>query len=277
MASLGLSELKLLVSDVDGTLVRPDKSLAPVTLEAVSRLHEAGIHFTLISARPPRALQHLVNELGIDVPFGAFNGGNIVSAEGEVLSRNQVPREAVVKALQGLAGEPVEVWLYADDLWLTMDPNGAYVPKETHTLGYGPTIVESFEPYMDRVDKIVAASAASERLVELETALSTSLAGLALAVRSQTYYLDVTALSANKGDGLAALAKHVGVSLAQTAAIGDGHNDIAMFNRAGVSIAMGQGAKEVLEQATYITSSNAEDGLAAAIDRFILPAVHVQD
>ena len=88
--------------------------------------------------------------------------------------------------------------------------------------------------------------------------------------RSQVYYLDVTAPRANKGDGVAALAHAAGVPLPQVAVFGDQRNDLPMFVRAGLSVAMAQGPEEVRAAATHVSTSNDEDGVAVAIDRFIL-------
>jgi hydroxymethylpyrimidine pyrophosphatase-like HAD family hydrolase len=178
-------------------------------------------------------------------------------------------------ALALFSGEPdVEVWLFADGEWLRRDPPGPMVAVETAGLGYGPLVVESFEPYLDRVDKIVAASRNTQLLMELEAQLQPKVQGLAQVSRSQPIYLDVTAMKANKGEALKALAAHLGVPLAQTAVIGDGGNDPAMFHVAGLSIAMGQAEEPVKRQADVVTGSNLEDGAAQAIERFILKVPH---
>jgi len=95
--------------------------------------------------------------------------------------------------------------------------------------------------------------------------------GLAQVSRSQPVFLDVTAMDANKGAALATLAEHLGVPLAQTAAIGDGGNDPAMFHVAGLSIAMGQAEDAVKRQADVVTGANTEDGVAQAIEKYLLP------
>ena len=120
------------------------------------------------------------------------------------------------------------------------------------------------------VDKIVATTSNAPLLVELEQQLQQLLSGEASASRSQARYLDITALQANKGDALVTLAEHLGVPLERTVAIGDGGNDPAMFQRAGLSIAMGQADAQIREQAMLVTGSNVEDGVAQAIEGFIL-------
>lgn len=263
--------IRFVLSDMDGTLLLPDHSLGPRVISAVRQLREAGVYFSLASSRPPRAMRDQVRQLGIDLPTAAFNGGTLVNADGSYLRSYPIDRRAVQTCLAAFAEHPVAIWLFADDQWLLRDTDGAYVATEQHALGYDPVRVPSFEPYLDRVDKMVASSADFDLLVTLEQQLQPLLEGQALAARSQLYYLDITALKANKGDALAALAEHVGVPLAQTAVLGDGGNDVAMFRRAGLSIAMGQAQPAVREHADRVTDSNKEQGAARAIVEMILP------
>lgn len=266
--------IRLLVSDVDGTLVRPDKQVSAPTLAAIRALREAGVAFTLVSSRPPRGMLPLVRMLDIDTPTAAFNGGAIVDTGGRTIEFHPLSTANARIALDLFAGAPaVETWVFADDKWLLRDPAGPYVPLERHTLGYDGTVVDSFEPYLDRIGKIVAASADAQGLIHLEQQINPRIAPDAHASRSQVYYLDVNHARANKGDAVAALARHLGIPLAETAVIGDGDNDVPMFERAGFSIAMGQASAQVRARATVTTASNADDGLAAAVHRFILPAL----
>ncbi|SHM66750.1 hypothetical protein SAMN05216593_102259 [Pseudomonas asturiensis] len=265
------SPVRFLLSDIDGTLLRPDHSLSQATIDAVHSLQKAGVHFTLASSRPPRAMRQVIEALGVELPTVSFNGGTITHHDGSVLAAHRIDPAAVRTCLDLFATQKVAVWVFADDEWLLLDPQGDYVDHERHALGYEPVLVDSFESYLDRVDKIVAASKDFELLKGLESRLVPMLEGRALAARSQLYYLDVTALEANKGSALVALARYLNVDLAETAAIGDGGNDVAMFHKAGLSIAMGQGEASVRSQADHVTDSNVQDGVATAIRRYILP------
>lgn len=264
--------IELLLSDIDGTLLRPDHSLSEATIAAVGRLRDAGIGFTVASSRPPRAMRSIIEALGVDLPTVAFNGGTITDADGKLLVAHRIPESAARTCLRLFAEHEVAVWVFADDQWLLLDLAGEYVAHERDTLGYDPLLVDTFDPWLDRVDKIVASSGDFELLKRLEARVNPLIDGQALAARSQAYYLDVTALAANKGSALAALARHLKVPLASTAAIGDGGNDVAMFRQAGLSIAMGQAEAVVANQADRITGSNLQDGVAMAIERFILAA-----
>jgi Cof subfamily protein (haloacid dehalogenase superfamily) len=263
--------VRFVLSDIDGTLLRPDHSLSQANIDAVTRLREAGIHFTVASSRPPRAMRQQIEALGVELPTAGFNGANIVAPDGRVLFAYRIDPVAARTCIDLFAQHKVAVWVFADDEWFLIDPHGDYVEHERNTLGYEPIRVDSFEPWLDRVDKIVAASADFELLKQLETTLNPLIAGQALAARSQLYYLDVTALKANKGTVLVTLAAQLGVDMAHTAAIGDGGNDVAMFHKAGLSIAMGQAEESVRSQADKVTGSNLDDGVASAIERYILP------
>ncbi|SEE23126.1 Cof-type HAD-IIB family hydrolase [Pseudomonas coleopterorum] len=263
--------IQLVLSDMDGTLLMPDHSLSHAVIEAVAQLRAAGVKFTLASSRPPRAMRQQIEALGIDLPTAAFNGGVLINADGSELQSHWVDREAVDICLALFAEHDLDVWVFADDQWLARDRKAEYFPKELHALGYEPLIVEDFTPYLDRVHKMVATSGNFQLLIDLEQQLQAPLHGKAIAARSQRYYLDITAVLANKGEALATLAERLGIELANTAVLGDGGNDVAMFKRAGFSVAMGQGEEVVREQADAVTASNAEDGVAQAIHQLILP------
>ncbi|WP_349969219.1 HAD family hydrolase [Pseudomonas caspiana] len=264
-------DVRFVLSDIDGTLLRPDHSLSQANIDAVARLRDAGIHFTVASSRPPRAMRQQIEALGVDLPTAGFNGANIVAPDGSVLFAYRIDPVAARTCIELFSGYDVAVWVFADDQWFLIDPEGAYVEHERSTLGYEPVQVDSFEPWLDRVDKIVAAGTDFELLKRLETRLNPLIAGKAHAARSQLYYLDVTALDANKGHALITLASQLGVDMAHTAAIGDGGNDVAMFHKAGFSIAMGQAEESVRSQADIVTGSNLQDGVASAIERYMLP------
>jgi Cof subfamily protein (haloacid dehalogenase superfamily) len=260
-----------MLSDIDGTLLRPDHSLSQANIDAIRQLQAAGIQFSVASSRPPRAMRQQIEALGIDLPTVAFNGANIINPDGSLLKAHRIDPQAARTSLDLFAGEQVAVWVFADDQWLLVDPHGDYVEHERNTLGYDFVKVDHFDDYLDRIDKIVAASKDFELLKRLELRLNPLIANTARAARSQSYYLDVTALDANKGTALQTLAETLGVALTQTAAIGDAGNDVAMFLRAGLSIAMGQAEAEVKHHADHVTGSNLEDGVATAIERYILP------
>ncbi len=261
----------LLVSDIDGTLVLPDKSLTPAALEAGRKLDAAGIGLTLVSSRPARGMAALVKQLQLKVPFAAFNGGSVVAPDGKLISAKRLSAEAAGKAIGLFQARGVMVWAFADDNWYLTDTSSPYVQRERHTVSFDPTVVADFKSVIDRIDKLVGVSDQPELLADVESEAQSLLKGQANARRSQTYYLDVTHPQADKGHAVRALCAEIGVPESQTAVIGDQANDMAMFAVAGLAIAMGQGTDQVKAAADFVTSANTADGFAKAVERFILP------
>jgi hypothetical protein len=261
----------LFVSDIDGTLVTPDKRLTPAVLEAVAELRAAGVPYTVVSSRPPRGMRRIVDALGLKLPFAAFNGGAIVDPTNGVIAAHRLPASVARKALSLITSHGVAPWAFADDAWFATDPAGPHVAHEQMTVSFDPTIVTDFEAIIERIDKIVAPSDDTPRLDGVEGELRVKLGAEANIERSQTYYVDVTHPLANKGEAVKALALYADTDAARTVVIGDMTNDIAMFRVAGFSIAMGQAPVAVKSAATVETGPNTDDGFAKAVRAFVLP------
>jgi Cof subfamily protein (haloacid dehalogenase superfamily) len=258
------------VSDVDGTLVRSDKSLAPQTIQAVGKLRAAGVSFAIISSRPPRGLTAVIERLGIAVPVAGFNGGVIASPDLSVIASHLIAPDVAQRAVELIDASGASAWVFSGDEWFIRDRNGPRVTLEQKTVGFAPSEVGDFTSIIGTAAKIVAVSDEPALLTKLQHQVCQSLGHSANVVRSQAYYLDVTHPLANKGDALLDLARLMAVPPTNTAVIGDGENDIDMFARAGLSIAMGNAAEEVKEAANFVTTRNDDDGVAAAIDWFVL-------
>jgi len=257
---------RLFVSDIDGTLVRKDKVLADVTVAAIRRLRAAGVPVTLISARPPSGMLAHAERLGIDLPLGAFNGGTVFRPDGSIVSAEYLPAAIAVDTLDRLRAAGIDRWVFADGNWYASSPDSRHVPRERIAAAVDPVYTDDFADVIDRIDKIVGVSDDGPLVARVEADLLAAHDGRATIACSQPYYLDVTALAANKGDGVAALADAIGVSLADVTVAGDMPNDLPMFARAGSSIAMGQAPQAVRDAATRVTGPTDDDGLAAAVN-----------
>jgi Cof subfamily protein (haloacid dehalogenase superfamily) len=264
-------EIALVISDVDGALVTAEKVLTPAAVAAVRGLGIAGIGFTLISSRPPRGMAGLVAELDIRLAFGGFNGGSLATPDQVLIEAHPLAADIARRMLALLAARGVEAWVFADGDWRLTDPDGPNVPLERLTVGFDPTVVAGFDDVIGRIDKIVGVSDDQALLANVEAEAKALVGAKASILRSQLGYLDVTSPQSNKGDGVSALCQRIGVDLSRTAVIGDMFNDVAMFARAGFSIAMGQAPEAGKARADAVTLSNTEDGFASAVSRLILP------
>jgi Cof subfamily protein (haloacid dehalogenase superfamily) len=263
--------IKLLLSDVDGTLVTKEKELTPRSVEAVHRLHDAGILFAVTSGRPPRGMSMLLEPLALSTPIAAFNGGLVVGPDLDVLEERVVRSDLVAPTIALMESFELSVWIYRGADWLVRDPDGPHVDREAHTVQFGPTVVDSFEGFDGGVAKVVGVSDDYTAVATAADAAREELGHDVSASRSQPYYLDVTHPEANKGHVVRFLSERYGIAEAEIATVGDGPNDVLMFERSGLSIAMGNADREVQRAATHVTATNDEDGFADAVERFILP------
>jgi Cof subfamily protein (haloacid dehalogenase superfamily) len=261
-----MTRIALVVSDVDGTLLTKDKTLTDGARRAVQKLHEAGIGFTITSSRPTIGMRFLIEPLQITLPLGAFNGSCIVDPQLKPIEQHLIPASAAQRALDVLNEFGADIWLFTSDLWLTRNRNGEYVPHEKRAIRADPTIVADFAPYLGSACKIVGASADAAMLQRCELAMQQALGAQATAVRSQSYYLDVTPPGCNKGTFVQAVAHRLGISSNAVATIGDMQNDLPMFRESGISIAMGNATDDVKKVATHVTASNEDEGFAKAIE-----------
>jgi len=263
--------IKLLLADVDGTLVAPEKALTQRTLEVVAALDAAGIAFAITSGRPPRGIESIVAPLRITTPIAAFNGGLFMRPDFSVLSESLLPADVARVAIDTLADDGLDVWVYCGTEWYVRDKYAAHVEHESQTVRFEPVEVTNFDDVLDRVVKIVGISDDFDAVAKAERHAQEACGKSASAARSQPYYVDITHPDANKGAVVLRLRDMLGVAVAQIATIGDMPNDVLMFRESGLSIAMGNAGDDVKAAATEVTSSNSEEGFALAVERFVLP------
>ena len=262
------------ITDVDGTLVNDEKKLTSRAISAVTELRASGIVFSIISSRPPRGVRPLLGPLGITTPIAIFNGGMVAAPDLSIITEHLLSPAVAHRAINMLKAHRVQVWVFSGQDWLVRDPGAPYVDLEERTVGFPAKIVQDFEAPLEGVAKIVGVSSDFALLARCESDTRAALADNASVARSQPYYLDITHPLANKGAALSEIAKLLVVPLGEIATIGDGGNDVAMFKRSGLSIAMGNASPQVQQAADFVTDSNREEGFANAVDRFILGGRH---
>ena len=263
--------IRLVIADVDGTLVTQEKVLTKRAADAVLHLNQAGIAFTVTSGRPPRGMAMLIDPLKLDHPLAAFNGGVLIQPDmATVVDQKLLPAGVPEKVIEAIEKHGLDVWLYTDTGWFVRDPQAPHVAREQWTVKFPPTIADTFAGLLGRVAKIVGVSDDYERVAKCEKDVQQAGGAHISAARSQPYYLDVTHPHANKGAVVLAMSKLLNIPAAAIATIGDMPNDVLMFQKSGVSIAMGNASPEVQTSATYVTSSNEQEGFAKAIEELVL-------
>lgn len=263
--------ISAVLTDVDGTLVTKDKVLTERALGAVKQLHDRGIVFTITSGRPPFGMRMLVEPLGLTMPMAAFNGGAIVRPDLSVLDEWPLPEPLLPALVDMIQAHGLDVFLFRTADWFVRSLDAPRVRREASTIQRLPTVVASFDSVPAGVVKVVGVSDDHPRVAACEAAVQQAFGTQVSAARSQPHYLDVTNPTANKGVVIERLSHYIAIPLDRIAAIGDQPNDVLMFERAGLSIAMGNASDEVKRRATFVTTSFADEGFANAIDHIILP------
>ena len=267
-ANASASSIALVISDIDGTLITSNHELTEATRIVAEGLYERGIHLSLASSRPPRSILPFAGALNLRAPFAAFNGALVTKIDGEVVARSIITA-AIIRRVKSIADDfGLGVWLYDEsDWWVARrDP---FVDREEHTSGFSPRIDGYDERITGEANKLTVVGK-PELVAQAEQRVLSELDGEVSASRSKPRFLDVTAYGMHKGAAVIRLSDILNVSPEQVAVIGDGPNDIDMFKKAGVSIAMGQGVDSVREAATYITTSNDDEGWARGIEKYVL-------
>ena len=265
--------VRLVISDIDGTIVTHEKVLTQGAIDAVKKLYEAGILFTLISSRPPRGMKMLIDALKVTAPVAAFNGCTLVQPDLTIIKEKHVPADAAAKVIKIIEDCGLSAWVFTDWEWFVRDPKGPKVDWEQHTVNFQATVTSNFDAVLNKAGKIVGVSDDHDAVIRCEKIVQSECAGSVAASRSQPYYLDVTHPDANKGNAVLELSKLLNIHIDQIVTIGDMPADVYMFKKSGVSIAMGNSTPEVKQAATYVTESNDTDGFAKAMERFVLSRV----
>src|SRR5215467_9115785 len=231
------STVRLVIADVDGTLVTHDKVLTARATSSIARLRDANVLFAITSGRPPKGMDMIIHALGLSEPIFAFNGGVVINPDYSVLTSHLVSSDLAAEALRFIGEHGLDGWLYTETDWYVQDAHAPHVAREQWTVKFPPTIVSDFGPHLEHVAKIVGVSDDLQAVARCEKEMQAWGGTRISAERSQPYYLDVTNRNANKGEVVLMLSKLLRIPPEQIATIGDMPNDVLMFEKSGVSIA----------------------------------------
>jgi Cof subfamily protein (haloacid dehalogenase superfamily) len=264
--------IRLLLADVDGTLVTSEKALTEAAVAAVRELDDAGVLFALTSGRPPRGMAMLVGPLRVRTPIAAFNGGELVDPDMTVIEQRSIPSALVAPTIELLRAHQLDAWVYQRSEWFVLDPDGPHVDREAATVQFAPTVRADYDGLDEDIAKIVGVSDDHQAVARATEAARERFGEHVSVACSQPYYVDVTHPLANKGHVAEFLSSRYEIPAEAIATIGDMPNDVLMFARSGLSIAMGNADPQVHRAARHVTAPNDRDGFARAVRRFVLPA-----
>jgi Cof subfamily protein (haloacid dehalogenase superfamily) len=264
------TRIRLVLADVDGTVVTPDKMITERARAAVRKLAEADIAFAVVSGRPPRGMVMLLEPLDLRTPIAGFNGGALVSPDLTSVEIKAIPPRLVGPIVRHFIERGLDAWVYQWNEWFLRDPVAPHAERERRTVQFAPTVTQDLESHTGGVVKIVGVTDDRVLMANCENEVQERFGERVSIARSQPHYLDVTNPAANKGEVLRRLSRELDIPPDSIATVGDMPNDVLMFALSGLSIAMGQASEDVKRSARRVTKSNTQDGFAEAVERFVL-------
>jgi Cof subfamily protein (haloacid dehalogenase superfamily) len=273
---------KLLVLDVDGTLLDSKREISPSTLTALLKVQQMGIRIILASGRSTHGLRPVAGALEMD-KYGGFilscNGGQIFNVQtGELLFERRINPKDIPYIEKQARNHGFAILTYCRDKLITNNAADQHVREEA---SINNMLIEEAKDFAQAVDfspcKCMLVSDDEEAIAGLLAKLKKRLGGTLDVFRSEPYFIEVVPPQINKADTLGILMEKLSVGPGEIIAIGDGVCDIGMIQMAGLGIAMGNAVETVKRCADYTTASNDEDGVAKAIEEHIISKIRPAD
>lgn len=269
---------KLLVLDVDGTLLNEEKVISKRTLSALLKVQQTGVRIALASGRPTYGLLPITKSLELGLYGGfilSYNGSQIINAKnGEILFERRINPEMIPYIEKKAVKNNFALFTYHDDTLLTNSPDNVHVQEEAALNNLKIITEEEFSTAIDFAPcKCMLVSDDEEALTGLEIHWKKRLDGVLDVFRSEPYFLEVVPCSVDKANTLAVLLEYLGIQRDEVMAIGDGVCDVTMIQMAGTGVAMGNSVESVKICADYTTDTNANDGVAQAVEKLILTEI----
>ena len=262
---------KLVAFDLDGTLIGRDLTLTARVLDAVARMRAAGVAGCIVTGRMYRAAVGYARQLGFDSPLVCYQGAAVIDPSGDNILRDiPVPNDVVRTIIDNVERDRLHLQLYRNDDYYCEERN-RFSDMYARIAGIQPVIVpslrESFSYSLATKAIVIADPPEAERY---ERVLRDALGDRAYVTRSLPEFVEVMNPTVDKGDALAFVAERLGVETDEIVAIGDSWNDAPLLRRAGFAIAMGSAPQELRDVADVVVGDVSEDGVAEAIERYIL-------
>lgn len=263
--------IRLVAADLDDTCLDSEGTLRPRTLEAIEACRRRGVTVTLASGRMFRSIAPYGAKMGDNLPLIAYNGGLIREAQsGRTLHHLAIEADLAAQVLSLCRDRGWYVQTYIDDeLYVeSRDDDRARAYEKLAEIRALP-LGEAYWDLEGEPTKMLLIDDATA-MVAIAEEMRAHFVGRLFLPRSKPGYLEVVPLGVDKGRALALLARSMGIERDQVMAIGDGENDVAMLEWAGLGVAMANGASLAQESADVLTASNDDDGVALALERHVL-------
>jgi len=267
-----LKKIKLIVSDLDGTLLNGSNEIGIESQKLIKALIAKGMRFTFATGRLYSAIIDHAKLLGLKTPLITLDGSLIKSMSDEIIYESYIPKKYVKKAIKLADFHLVNIGLcHADAIYYT--EHSPLVPQLVEKFGATYIEVDSFDDYLDNTLELVIASDYKnpvkliERKMTFPNAFGLNTSYYKSQRRGDTYFFEVRKHGSNKGKGLIRLLKKLKINIEEVAVMGDWHNDRTLFETKAVKVAVENAIFEIKGLADFVTSkSNEEDGVAEFLE-----------
>ncbi|GAE28299.1 haloacid dehalogenase-like hydrolase [Halalkalibacter wakoensis JCM 9140] len=268
---------KMIVLDLDDTLLRDDHSMSERTITALMEAQQQGVKVVLASGRPTYGMNPVAEQLKLH-EYGSFilsyNGANIIDYETKEVQFSSALNPDVAHRLYELSKrENVFIHTYIGDEIITETEN-EYTTIEGNITGLPVKVAPFIETVQEPVVKVLMCED-PEKLVKVEKILKEEFAGALSIMRSKPYFLEFLEPGVTKGSSLQSLIETLGIKQEEVIAMGDSYNDEAMIRFAGLGVAMGNAPDDIKAIADHVTDTNMNDGVAKVIEEFVLSKTNV--
>ncbi len=265
------TRIGLVALDLDGTLIGEDLVLRPRVREAIAAARAAGVAVTIVTGRMFAATRSFARALGIDGPIVCYQGAAVFDAgSGAVLRQVNVRQDVTREVLDWAHAHGVHAQCYGGDA-LYVEAINTFSKRYTDLARVEPVVVPSLrDAFAERPTIKIVLVDEADRAAQHLAALHVLLGDRAYLTRSHADFVEILDPGVNKGEALAFVAQRYGVSLDATLAVGDAWNDVPLLDAAAVGVAMGSGPPELLARADHVVADVAHDGVAEAIERYVL-------
>ena len=269
---------KLLVLDVDDTLLNNEHRITARTKTALIKAQQVGVRIVLASGRPTFGVAPLAKQLELDKNGGfilTYNGSQIINMQtNALLFEKRINHEMIPYLEKKAAKHNFPILTYHQDTIFTNDPDNQWIRREAELNRMKIKQVSKLAESIDfKPCKCMLVGEDEKALIALETLWKKRLAGTLDVFRSETYFLEIVPQHIDKANTLSVLLEKLQFKTEDVIAIGNGISDVTMIQLAGLGIAMGNAQDSVKACADDITSSNEKDGVALAVEKHILSAV----
>jgi Cof subfamily protein (haloacid dehalogenase superfamily) len=261
-----------MATDMDDTLLRDDWTISERTVKAIQQARKQGVYVTIATGRMPASVSPYAKQLGIEVPVITYNGALVQEVlSGKVLYRKVIPIETVLNIINWLLPQDIHFQVYFKDQIFVEKMNdwSREYERATRVPVVEANLCELLAHEKEGVEKILLFGE-PEILQGWEEKIDLRYEGQVRTTKSKAYFLELIHPEVNKGAALSSLAERLGINQKEVLAVGDSLNDLEMIQYAGIGVAMGNGRQEVKEAANVVTSSNQDDGVAQAIEKYVL-------